>query len=56
VKRKDLIDVLEQHGYSFKRNGGNHDIYTNGVRNIPVPRKREIKEGLARDIIRKLGQ
>ena len=56
MKRKDLIKFLEKHGYYFKRNGGNHDIYTDGVRNIAVPRKREINEGLTRDIIRKLEQ
>lgn len=27
MKRKDLIELLEQNGWYLKRNGGNHDIY-----------------------------
>ncbi len=54
MKRKDLIKLLEQNGWYLKRNGSNHDIYTNGIRNEPIPRHNEIKENLARYIIRKL--
>ena len=31
MKRRDLIKLLEKNDWYLKRNGGNHDIYTNGV-------------------------
>lgn len=55
MKTKDLIKRLEQNGWYLKRHGGNHDIYTDGVRTEPIPRHPEIKEWLARDIIKRLG-
>ncbi len=30
MKRRDLIKLLEKNGWTFLRNGGNHDIYTDG--------------------------
>lgn len=39
----------------IKRNGGNHDIYTDGHRSEPIPRHPDINERLARNIIKKLG-
>ena len=53
MKRRDLIRLLEQNGWYLKREGGNHDIYTNGLRTEPIPRHREIAEELAKAIIRK---
>jgi len=55
MKRKDLIKRLEQNGWYLKRNGGNHDIYTNGKSSEPIPRHSEINEMLAKSIIRKHG-
>lgn len=55
MKRRDLIKRLEQNGCFLKRNGSNHDIYTDGNRMVVVPRHSEINERLAQDIIRKLG-
>lgn len=55
MKRKDLIKRLEKKGWYLKRNGGNHDLYTNGKRVEPIPRHTEINERLAQAIIRKLG-
>lgn len=55
MKRKELIKRLEQNGWYLKRSGGNHDIYTDGNRIEPIPRHQEIKEQLARDIIKRLG-
>ena len=51
MKRRDLIKLLERNGWYLKRNGGNHDIYTNGVDNEPISRQSEIKEDLAKAII-----
>lgn len=55
MKRKDLIKILEKNGWYLKRNGGNHDIYTNGMKSEPIPRHPEINERLAKSIIKKLG-
>jgi len=57
VKRADLIRTLEGMGCELIRHGSKHDWYRNlntGV-SQPVPRHREIKEHLARHIIKMLG-
>ncbi|MBQ1207847.1 MAG: type II toxin-antitoxin system HicA family toxin [Lachnospiraceae bacterium] len=56
MKRRDLIKLLEKNGWYLKRNGGEHDIYTNGRERIPIPRHSEIKERLAQSIIKKLSE
>ena len=38
-------------GWWLKREGGNHEIWTNGEDTEPVPRHREVKENLAKKII-----
>jgi predicted RNA binding protein YcfA (HicA-like mRNA interferase family) len=53
MKRRDLIKLFEQNGWWFKRDGGNHDIYTNGKDCEPVLRQREIKEQIAQNIIKR---
>lgn len=55
MKRKDLVRLLETNGWWLLRNGANHDIYTNGTRCEPIPRHAEIKEQLAKSIIRRQG-
>lgn len=55
MKRSDLIDMLERNGWWLKRNGTNHDIYTDGKEMEPVPRHREISENLAKAIIKRRG-
>ena len=55
MKTKDLIALLEKNGWRLKRNGGNHDIYTNGKNNEMIPRHREVKENLAKAIIKRNG-
>jgi len=56
MKRLDLIRRLQEQGCLFIRHGGKHDWYQNPQTKVcqPVPRHREIKEFLARSIIRKL--
>jgi predicted RNA binding protein YcfA (HicA-like mRNA interferase family) len=58
MKRGDLIRKLEQMGCVLVRHGGSHDWYTNPAtkKSQPVPRHKEIYEGLARSIIRKLSK
>ena len=53
MKRRDLIRLLEKNGWWFKRDGGNHDIYTNGKESEAISRQTEIKEPAARAIIRR---
>ena len=55
TKRANLIKLLERNGWYLKRNGGGHDIYTNGSENEIIPRHREIKENLAKAIIKRRG-
>ena len=55
MKRRDLVKLLEKNGWYLKRNGGNHDLYTDGERTEPIPRHPEIQERLAKSIIKKLG-
>jgi len=56
VKRAELINAIEKLGGVLIRHGGKHDWYRNPVTGVaqPVPRHREIKEHLARHIIRML--
>ena len=55
MKRRDLIKLLEKNGWWLKREGGNHDIYTNGKDCEPVSRQREIKEPVAQAINKRRG-
>ena len=56
MKRRDLIRELENLGCVFIRHGGKHDWYQNPNTKIsqPIPRHREIKEQLAKHIIKML--
>lgn len=56
MKRRDLIKKLEEMGCVFVRHGGKHDWYQNPKTKVsqPVPRHREIKEQLAKHIIKML--
>jgi predicted RNA binding protein YcfA (HicA-like mRNA interferase family) len=56
MKRLDLIKAIEASGCVLVRHGGRHDWYRNPVTGVsqPVPRHREVKEPLARRIIRML--
>jgi mRNA interferase HicA len=56
VKRRDLIKELEKIGCVLLRHGSKHDWYQNPETKIsqPVPRHREIKDYLAKHIIKML--
>jgi mRNA interferase HicA len=56
MKRVDLIKSIEVSGCVLVRHGGRHDWYRNPATGVcqPVPRHREVKEHLARRIIRLL--
>jgi len=55
MKRRDLIKLFEKNGWWFLRDGGNHDIYTDGKVFEPISRQREINEILAKRIIKRRG-
>ena len=55
MKRKDLVDRLEQAGFVLDRHGGGHDVYKRGSDVEYIPRHREINEQLAKSILRKWG-
>ena len=56
MKRVDLIATIEEFGCVLVRHGGKHDWYRNPKTGIsqPVPCHREIKDYLARHIIKML--
>jgi mRNA interferase HicA len=57
MNRVELVKTIEGLGCVLIRHGAKHDWYRNPNTGIsqPVPRHREIKEHLARRIIRMLG-
>ena len=55
MKTKDLIKLLKKNGWKFKRHGADHDVYTKGTERESVPRHKEIKENLAKSIIKRRG-
>ncbi len=56
MKRVDLIRTIQSFGCVFVRHGGKHDWYRNPLTGVaqPIPRHRELKEGLAKHIIKEL--
>jgi predicted RNA binding protein YcfA (HicA-like mRNA interferase family) len=56
MKRRDLVNKITKAGAILIRHGGKHDWYQNPKTKMsqPVPRHTEIKEYVARSIIRKL--
>jgi predicted RNA binding protein YcfA (HicA-like mRNA interferase family) len=55
VNRRDLIKYLEGNGFLFLREGGNHSIYTNGIKTIPVKRHRFFDRITANEICKLAG-
>jgi hypothetical protein len=56
MKRQDLIRTILDCGCVLVRHGARHDWYTNPHTNVsqPVPRHREVKEYLAKHIVKVL--
>ena len=55
VKRRDLIQYLEQSGFRLLREGGNHSIYTNDAKTIPVKRHGQLDRITANEICKQAG-
>ena len=56
MKQIDLVKIIEKNGAVFVRHGSNHDWYKNQETGIfeAIPRHKEIKELLAKKIIKRL--
>jgi len=52
MKRRELHKKLIQCGWHLHRQGGSHEVWTNGEHIITVPRHNEIREITARMILR----
>jgi predicted RNA binding protein YcfA (HicA-like mRNA interferase family) len=55
VKRRDLVRRLADAGFVLVRTRGPHDVFGRGALRIAVPRHTEIKEHLARKILKEAG-
>jgi mRNA interferase HicA len=53
MKKRDLEQSLKSLGWWLLREGGNHEVRTNGKETEPIPRHREVSEFLAKKIIKK---
>ncbi len=56
---KNLIKILEQHGFFYKRTKGSHQLYYNTVTNktviVPVHGGKDMKKGTYLAIIKQAG-
>ena len=55
VKRRELLKYLEENGFQLLREGGNHSIYTNGPKTVPVKRHKTIDRITANEICKQAG-
>jgi mRNA interferase HicA len=55
VKRRDLIRYLEKNGFYLHREGGNHSIYTNDKKVVPVKRHRQLDRITANELCKQAG-
>jgi len=50
VKRRELIQYLEQSGFRLLREGGNHSIYAKEHMTVPVKRHKQLERITANEI------
>ena len=55
VNRRDLVRYLETSGFWLLREGGNHSIYTNGIKVIPVKRYKRLDRITANELCKQAG-
>ena len=55
VKRRDLIKYLEINEFYLLREGGNHSIYTNDIKTIPVKRHKIFDRITANQLCKQAG-
>lgn len=56
---KNLIKILEQHGFIFKRSKGSHHLYFNPITNktviVPVHGGKDLKKGTFLAVLKQAG-
>jgi mRNA interferase HicA len=55
VKRRDLVRYLEGNGFYLLREGGNHSVYTDNIKTIPVKRHRSLDRITANELCKQAG-
>lgn len=55
ANRRDLVRYLEENGFWMLREGGNHSIYTNGVKVIPIKRHKRFDRIVANELCKQAG-
>jgi predicted RNA binding protein YcfA (HicA-like mRNA interferase family) len=56
MRQRDVIKLLEQHGFRFLRPGrGSHLIYTNGIKQVVIPREVDRNPYLVKAIFKQAG-
>ncbi|MDE2822349.1 MAG: type II toxin-antitoxin system HicA family toxin [Chloroflexota bacterium] len=55
VRRRDVVRYLERNGFVLLREGGNHSIYTDGAKTVPVKRHRVLYRIIANEICKQAG-
>ena len=55
VKRRDLIRYFEKNGFYLRREGGNHSIYTNDKKVVPVKRHKQLDRITANELCKQAG-
>lgn len=56
MKHRELTARLTALGWRLSRQGGSHEIWTDGETTLPVPRHKEVNELVARGILKKAGR
>ncbi len=55
MKHRDLLKIAAEHGFKYLRDGGRHGIYSDGEKEVAIPRHREVNEITAKKIVRDMG-
>ncbi|MBS1258352.1 MAG: hypothetical protein MAG551_01410 [Candidatus Scalindua arabica] len=55
IKRRDLIKYFEENSFYLLREGGNHSIYTNDLKTIPIKRHRMFDRITANELCKQAG-
>ncbi|NJL28784.1 MAG: addiction module toxin, HicA family [Thermoanaerobaculia bacterium] len=55
VKRRDLVRYLEENGFALVREGGNHSVYSDGIKIVPVKRHRVFDRITANELCKQAG-
>lgn len=51
MKRELLVKQLKDSGFVLLRTAPRHEIWSNGIKMVPLPRNREIMDMIARSIL-----